>query len=180
MSGRSSHRNILIMGGRCSFHMFCRIGFGIPGSLMNTYVDWTVKNFFAVKFHRSWPWSFLSVTAFIRDCSFVVSRMKKDDLVVDIDVSCKGGIFAAMCLADWLSQNIFIGLLISKFKSVSTCFIQDSSLAVDVIARYSASALDRATTFYFLLFHVTRFPPTNVQKPVIDFLSNLPAQSASE
>jgi hypothetical protein len=65
-------------------------------------------------------------------------------------------------------------------KPVKSCLIHVNSLAVDVMARYFASALDRATTFYFLLFHVTKFSPTNVQKSVIDFLSKLQAQSASE
>jgi hypothetical protein len=55
-----------------------------------------------------------------------------------------------------------------------------NSLAVDVMDRYYASALDRATTFYFLLFHVTKFPPINVQKLIVDLRSKLSAQSTSE
>ena len=55
-----------------------------------------------------------------------------------------------------------------------------SSQVVAAMALYSASALDRAITVYFLLFQVTRFPPTNVQKPVVDFRSRaFPTQSAS-
>jgi hypothetical protein len=50
------------------------------------------------------------------------------------------------------------------FKWASNYFIHINSLAVDAaIARYSASALDLAMIFYFLFFHVTMFPPTNVQ-----------------
>jgi hypothetical protein len=48
------------------------------------------------------------------------------------------------------------------------------------MARYSVSALDRATIFYFLLFYVARFPPINMLKPVVDFRSKITAQSASE
>jgi hypothetical protein len=48
------------------------------------------------------------------------------------------------------------------------------------MALYSASALDLATTFCFLLCHVTKFPPTNVKYPEVDFRSVIdPAQSAS-
>ncbi|MFY0353897.1 hypothetical protein ACOMH0_19380, partial [Bacillus sp. YIM B13601] len=64
--------------------------------------------------------------------------------------------------------------------SESRVLSQVSSHAVDAIARYSASALERATTLCFLLFQVTRLPPTNVQKPVMDLRSReFPAQSAS-
>jgi hypothetical protein len=37
------------------------------------------------------------------------------------------------------------------------------------MAQYSASALDLATTLYFLLSHVAKFLSTNVQMPVVDF-----------
>lgn len=41
-------------------------------------------------------------------------------------------------------------------------------------------ALDLATTDYFLLFQVTRFPPTREQYPKVDLLSvTNPTQSVS-
>lgn len=85
-----------------------------------------------------------------------------------------------LCIAAWLSQNILIGLLGMMHISAKSYLIQINSLEVDVMARYSASALDRAITFYFLLFHVTKFLPTNVHKPIVDFRLKLPAQSGSE
>ena len=49
------------------------------------------------------------------------------------------------------------------------------------MARYSASALDLATTSCFLLFQDIRFPPIKTQYPEVDRLSEgEPAQSASE
>jgi hypothetical protein len=77
--------------------------------------------------------------------------------------------FAAICLVNWLSQNIYIGSLISKFKSVRICLIQVSLLAVEFMARYSISVLDCAMIFYFLFFYVAKFSPTNVQRPLLIF-----------
>jgi hypothetical protein len=49
-----------------------------------------------------------------------------------------------------------------------------------VIPQNSASALERATTFCFLLLHVIKFPPMKVKYPDVDRRSLiLPAQSAS-
>ena len=39
------------------------------------------------------------------------------------------------------------------------------------IARYSASALDLATTFCFLLFHDIKLPPIKTQYPEVERLS---------
>jgi hypothetical protein len=63
--------------------------------------------------------------------------------------------------AAWLSQNNFIGDRVMMSKSPSNYFIQ--IILFVVIAWYSASALDLATIFYFLLFHMTIFSPTNMQ-----------------
>ncbi|PNY08645.1 E3 ubiquitin-protein ligase bre1-like protein 2-like protein [Trifolium pratense] len=55
-----------------------------------------------------------------------------------------------------------------------------SSQAVAATARYSASALNLATMFCFLLRHEIRFPPMRTQYPEVDLLSaGEPAQSAS-
>lgn len=49
------------------------------------------------------------------------------------------------------------------------------------MARHSASALERATTVCFLLFHEMRLPSTNYSYPEVDLRSlGDPAQSASE
>jgi hypothetical protein len=74
----------------------------------------------------------------------------------------------------------FHGFLVFYSKVMKKVFDPFSSLAVDSMVRYSAFALDLATIFYFLLFYVTRLPPTKTQKPMVDFLSWLSAQSASE
>ena len=85
-----------------------------------------------------------------------------------------------MCNAAWLSQMSCIGLRMQNFNSWSSCFIHTSSQVVRAIARYSASALDLATTFCFLLFQEMRFPPMRTQYPEVDLLSlGDPAQSAS-
>ena len=68
--------------------------------------------------------------------------------------------FKAMWIVAWLSQGMMIGwgALILRRRALS----HKSSYVVFVMARYSASALDLETIFYFLLFQVTRFTPTNV------------------
>ncbi|MFS7992594.1 hypothetical protein Hanom_Chr12g01084131 [Helianthus anomalus] len=67
----------------------------------------------------------------------------------------------SMCfiLLDWVG-----GYLISV-KSFRT---HRASARPRAIPRNSASALERATTFCFLLLHVTRFPPTRVKYPDVD------------
>ena len=55
-----------------------------------------------------------------------------------------------------------------------------SSHIARVIARYSASALDPATTSCFLLLQDIRLPPIKTQYPKVERLSvGEPAQSAS-
>jgi hypothetical protein len=80
-----------------------------------------------------------------------------------------------------LSQNSVVGLLAELCpNSLSNNLNQMISIVAAAIALYSASALDLATTACFLLFQVTAFPPTNMQKPVVDFLSSgLLTRSAS-
>ena len=62
-----------------------------------------------------------------------------------------------------LSQSKFISELGAKAISVSSLLSQSSLHTPLAIPRNSASALDRATTFCFLLLHVMRFPPTKVK-----------------
>ena len=55
-----------------------------------------------------------------------------------------------------------------------------SSHVAKVIARYSASTLDLATTSCFLLFQDIKLPPIKTQFPKVERLSEgEPAQSAS-
>lgn len=64
--------------------------------------------------------------------------------------------------------------------SSSNISIHTSSVVALATALYSASADDLATTFYFLLFHITRLPPSVMQYPNVDLLSdNDLAQSTS-
>ena len=83
-------------------------------------------------------------------------------------------------MANQLSQYKFVATLGGYPISVSKLFNQSSSHTPFDIPWNSASALDNAITFYFLLLQVIRFPPTKVKYPDVDFLSELPAQSASE
>lgn len=67
-----------------------------------------------------------------------------------------------------------------KFNSSSKCLIHISLHDVCAMALYSASMLDLATIVCFLLFQVIKFPPRNVQYPIVDYLSEGdPAQSTS-
>jgi hypothetical protein len=61
--------------------------------------------------------------------------------------------FKAMWIAAWLSQNNCVGLSMNECPNSwrSNCS-QTISLVALAIARYSASALERATDVYFLLF----------------------------
>ncbi|PRQ38174.1 hypothetical protein RchiOBHm_Chr4g0410851 [Rosa chinensis] len=59
-------------------------------------------------------------------------------------------------------------------------FLLDQNKGMYLVLEGTASALDLATTFCFLLRQVTRFPPTKVKYPDVERLSVLsPAQSAS-
>jgi hypothetical protein len=93
--------------------------------------------------------------------------------------SCWTGL-CEISIAALLSQKRSISQLGAKPISVNNCLSQRSSQKPLAIPQNSASALDKATTFCFLLLHVTKFPPTNIKYPDVDFLSEIfPAQSAS-
>lgn len=72
-----------------------------------------------------------------------------------------------------LSQNKLIGLEHSIPRSCSTPLIYNSSHKPCAIPRNSASTLDRATTFCFLLLQVMIFPSTNMIYPEVDFMVDL-------
>ncbi|MFS7936280.1 hypothetical protein Hanom_Chr05g00413701 [Helianthus anomalus] len=80
-----------------------------------------------------------------------------------------------------LSHIILLGVALwEKPMSSRSFLIQRTSLSPRAIPLNSASALDRATTFYFLLLQITRFPPTKEKYPDLDLQFPLsPAQSAS-
>ena len=93
--------------------------------------------------------------------------------------SCWTG-FSEMLIAALLSQYRGLACVWRKPNSPRSFLIHRISVTPFAIPLNSASALDRATTFYFLLFQVTRLPPTRVKYPEVDFLSSRsPAQSAS-
>ena len=84
-----------------------------------------------------------------------------------------------MSIVALLSQNKLISLVGAKPISVNKFLSQRSSHKPFAIPLNSVSALDKATTFCFLLLQVTRFPPTNVKYLDVDFLSVIfPIQSA--
>src|SRR5579862_5093367 len=86
----------------------------------------------------------------------------------------------AICKAAWLSQMSFICSSFPNLNSRRRCFSHMSSHVARVIARYSASALDLATTSCFLLFQDIRLPPIKTQYPEVERLSvGEPTQSAS-
>ncbi|KAJ0601150.1 hypothetical protein HanRHA438_Chr03g0126331 [Helianthus annuus] len=83
-------------------------------------------------------------------------------------------------MAALLLHKIWMGLLGGKPISVRSLLTHKISVRPRAIPLNSASALERATTFRFLLFQVTRFPPTRVKYPEVDLWSRLsPAQSES-
>ena len=84
-----------------------------------------------------------------------------------------------ICIAARLSQYKFISSFGWYPISLSKPFNQRSSHRPFDMPRNSASALDKVTTFYFLLFQVIRFPPMKVKYSDVDLLSELSAQSAS-
>ena len=66
-------------------------------------------------------------------------------------------------------------------KSLSCCLIHKIWAQQLPAVMYSASAVDSATEFCFLLNHEIRLTPKNWQVPLVLFLSNLhPAKSVSE
>ena len=68
--------------------------------------------------------------------------------------------FCAILIATLLSQYNFISICISIRSSSRILLNQSITQTPLAIALYSALALLLATTFYFLLHHVTRFPQT--------------------
>lgn len=69
----------------------------------------------------------------------------------------------------------------ANLNSLSNCLNHTSSQVVVAIAWYFASALDFATTFFFLLFHEIKLSQTKTQYPEVDLLSKgEPVQFAFE
>ncbi|RDX64874.1 hypothetical protein CR513_56514, partial [Mucuna pruriens] len=58
-------------------------------------------------------------------------------------------------------------------RSSRIIFIHNPSYISCVMARNYDSTLDQATTFCFLLLQFTRFPPKNIQYPVVNLLSTI-------
>ena len=86
----------------------------------------------------------------------------------------------AIVIVDVLSQYKLIVSFCLKPKSDSTFLVHKSSHTPSVMPMNYASALNLATTCYFLLIQVTRFPPTKVKYLEVDLLSSFePAKSAS-
>ena len=93
--------------------------------------------------------------------------------------SCWAG-FSEMLIAALLSQYRRLACVWWHPRSPNSFLIHRISVTPFAIPLNSASALDKATTFGFLLLQVTRLPPTRVKYPELDFRSSRsPAQSAS-
>ena len=79
-----------------------------------------------------------------------------------------------MLMVAFLSQYILIGSSTSTCNSFSRVLIHTSSQIPKVIAWFSTSALDIATTSCFLLLQVTKMPlqtSIKVRYPEVDLLS---------
>ena len=88
--------------------------------------------------------------------------------------------FSEMLIAALLSQYRRLACVWWKPSSPRSFLIHRISVTPFAIPMNSASALERATTFCFLLFQVTWLPPTRVKYPEVDFLSSRsPAQWSS-
>ena len=66
-----------------------------------------------------------------------------------------------------------LAVLGNSLRSYKRNFNHSASQIPKAIPPYSASALDLATTFCFLLLHITKFPPTKVKYPEVDHLSSI-------
>jgi len=121
-------------------------------------------------------WKILEDTAFVSISAYWSSNLTKGNRIIFSSRfclikcrststcfvrSCWTGLWE-MSMAALLSQNKFISELGAIPISVSNLLSQRSSQRPLAIPRNSASALGKATTFCFLLLHVTRLPPTNV------------------
>ena len=85
-------------------------------------------------------------------------------MLLDIFFECSGlHIKCAILIADLLSQNSWTGDTTGQRSSRRIAVIHKASHGPWASARNSALADDRETTFCFLLLHVIRLPPRNVQ-----------------
>ncbi|XP_057768367.1 uncharacterized protein LOC131006172 [Salvia miltiorrhiza] len=89
------------------------------------------------------------------------SLMKCRSISTCLVLSCCTG-FSDILIAALLSQKSRLPLLGGKPISVSNLRSHRISVIPLFTPLNSASALDRATTFCFLLLHVTKFPPTKI------------------
>ena len=102
-----------------------------------------------VKMSASWSFELTKLVATHPDAIF--SLMKWQSTSICLVLSWKTGL-DAICNAAWLLQMSFICSSFPNRNSWRRCFNHMSSHVAKTIARYSASALDLATTTCFLLF----------------------------
>ena len=93
-------------------------------------------------------------------CIITMSLIKWHSTSICFVRSWRTGLLA-ICIATWLLQFITIGCY-RWHPFQKRDWIHISSQAVWVMTLYSASTLDRATTFCFLHRHVNKLPPTSV------------------
>ena len=102
-----------------------------------------------VKMSASWSFELTKLVATHPDAIF--SLMKWQSTSICLVLSWKTEL-DAICNAAWLSQTSFICSSFSNLNSWRSCLNHMSYHVAKAIARYSASALDLATTSCFLLF----------------------------
>ena len=89
--------------------------------------------------------------------------------------------FLVKHIATWLSSYTVAGLAVSFCSSAMSLFNQMASCAAEVRETYSASAVDSATHYCFLLLQLIEAPDSLKRYLEVDFLSVMsPPQSASE
>ena len=76
--------------------------------------------------------------------------------------SCRTGFSEILIAALWSLNNLH-AFYVGSVVHLKFIFSHMTLVIPLAIPQNSAFALDKATTFYFLLFHVTRFPPTKVK-----------------
>ncbi|RDY14094.1 hypothetical protein CR513_00896, partial [Mucuna pruriens] len=106
-------------------------------------------------------------------------RLRKIQEEVHKEMKCWTRLWAIL-IAELLSQNNFICPSYFTLRSSRIIFIHNPSHIPYAMARNSTSALDRATTFCFLLLQVTRFSLRNIQYPEVDLLSTILHSLASQ
>ena len=109
-----------------------------------------------VKISASWSFELTKLVVTHPDAIFSLMKWQSTSMCLVFSWKTK---LDAICKAAWLLQMSFICSSFPNLNSRRRCFSYMSSHVARVIARYSTSALDLATTSCFSLFQDIRLPP---------------------